>query len=170
METWRARSLTTWNITYLNERAWFLLLSDSQNYFTSGRGNFLCWCFKMATVFLRPSSRLIISSSLWIRGCSKAAPTYAEMLQSRKEHAAKSARMWKFLSFFVALPMVGFVTWNTYKSEMEHMRHLEEHGRPEFVPYPHLRIRTKPFPWGDGNHTLFHNPHTNALPDGYEDE
>ena len=125
--------------------------------------------FKMATVFLRPS-RLIINSSLRIRGCSKATPTYAEMLQSRKEHAAKSARMWKFLSFFVALPMVGFVTWNTYKSEMEHMRHLEEHGRPEFVPYPHLRIRTKPFPWGDGNHTLFHNPHTNALPDGYEDE
>ena len=163
-------SRTTWNITYLNEWAWLLLLFDSKNYFfTSGRGKILCWCFKMATVFLRPS-RLIISSSLWIRGCSKAAPTYAEMLQSRKEHAAKSARMWKFLSFFVALPMVGFVTWNTYKSEMEHKRHLEEHGRPEFVPYPHLRIRTKPFPWGDGNHTLFHNPHTNALPDGYEDE
>ena len=164
-------SRTTWNITYLNERAWLLLLSDSKNYFLLvGVVIFFVGVFKMATVFLRPSSRLLISSSLWIRGCSKAAPTYAEMLQSRKEHAAKSARMWKFLSFFVALPMVGFVTWNTYKSEMEHMRHLEEHGRPEFVPYPHLRIRTKPFPWGDGNHTLFHNPHTNALPDGYEDE
>jgi cytochrome c oxidase subunit 6a len=95
--------------------------------------------------------------------------TVSELYQAVEQHAMKTTSLWRNISLFVAIPGVLLVTYNAYKTEKEHEKHIEEHGRPEFIPFPHLRVRSKPFPWGDGNHSLFHNPHTNPLPEGYED-
>jgi len=81
------------------------------------------------------------------------------------QHAG-GTRLWKLLSLFVAIPGVGVCYVNAQLKEKEEHEH---HVRPEFVPYSHLRLRSKKFPWGDGNKTLFHNPHVNALPEGYEE-
>merc|ERR1712136_279580 len=80
--------------------------------------------------------------------------------------AAKSMKMWKNISIFVCPPAIILTGINAYIGHIEEMKK----PRPKFIPYEHLRIRNKPFPWGDGNKTLFHNPRVNALPDGYEDE
>ncbi|XP_069135137.1 cytochrome c oxidase subunit 6A1, mitochondrial-like [Argopecten irradians] len=48
----------------------------------------------------------------------------------------------------------------------------EEHeeGRPEFLPYDYMYCRKHSFPWGDGNHSLFHCAASNPLPDGWPEE
>uniref|UniRef100_A0AAY4CW66 Cytochrome c oxidase subunit n=1 Tax=Denticeps clupeoides TaxID=299321 RepID=A0AAY4CW66_9TELE len=73
------------------------------------------------------------------------------------------SKTWKILSFVVALPGVAVCMLNVFLKQQHH-----SHEQPEFVPYSHLRIRSKRFPWGDGNKSFFHNSHLNALPDGYE--
>lgn len=62
------------------------------------------------------------------------------------------------------MPAVGLCLVNAY------LGHMEGHNQPraEFIKYDYLRKRDKRFPWGDGQRSLFHNPHLNALPDGYE--
>merc|ERR1711970_697394 len=75
---------------------------------------------------------------------------------------AGGMRQWKILSFVVALPGAGLCLLNAVLSH-------HDHEQAEFIPYEHLRTRTKRFPWGDGKKSLFHNAHVNALPDGYEE-
>ncbi|XP_055024247.1 cytochrome c oxidase subunit 6A1, mitochondrial [Misgurnus anguillicaudatus] len=91
----------------------------------------------------------------------------AVVTQSRQlsavAHGEQAAKTWKILSFVVALPGVAVCMVNMYLRSQQH-----SHEQPEFIPYSHLRIRSKRFPWGDGNKSLFHNPHANPLPDGYE--
>ncbi|KAB0793785.1 hypothetical protein PPYR_13405 [Photinus pyralis] len=76
-------------------------------------------------------------------------------------------KIWKRLTYLLAFPAIALCGANCY---LAHQKEHAEHHRPPFVKYEHMYIRTKRFPWGDGNRSFFHNPHTNALPDGYENE
>merc|ERR1712183_379032 len=78
-------------------------------------------------------------------------------------HSPDGWKTWKKIFYFCAVPVIILGNVNAF-----YLADPAEHERPPFVPYEHLRIRTKGFPWGDGNHSLFHNSHANALPDGYE--
>lgn len=73
--------------------------------------------------------------------------------------------LWRRIFYFGCCPAIVLAMINTYLEEKEHWEHYK---RPEFKPYEYLRIRTKKYPWGDGNHGLFHNPLVNPLPDGWE--
>ncbi|EDV96157.1 GH15371 [Drosophila grimshawi] len=76
----------------------------------------------------------------------------------------KDSKKWKNITLMGVLPIVAILTILVFTTR-------GEGERPEFKAYPHMYQRTKPFFWGDGNHSRFHNSYWNALPpDGYEDE
>ncbi|XP_043258565.1 uncharacterized protein LOC122400895 [Colletes gigas] len=86
---------------------------------------------------------------------------YCDTADSQKE------RFWRFLVFFVAMPALIVTSFFVYRREMEN----KKQPRPEFVDVPYLRRIIKPFPWGNGVHTFFHNPVLNPIsPHGYEVE
>uniref|UniRef100_A0A8D9AGM9 Cytochrome c oxidase subunit 6A1, mitochondrial n=2 Tax=Cacopsylla melanoneura TaxID=428564 RepID=A0A8D9AGM9_9HEMI len=87
---------------------------------------------------------------------------YEDSDEPSSDHGTK---IWRILTLYVCLPGILLGSFLIWRHETE-----GHHERPEFIPYDYLRIRNRPFPWGDGNHSLFHNKCQNALPDGYEDE
>ncbi|KAI8924993.1 hypothetical protein BC831DRAFT_462807 [Entophlyctis helioformis] len=69
-------------------------------------------------------------------------------------HAAGSAKNWLYINAIVVVPALLAVAYYTVPAEIEHLNHIREHPK-EYIPWPHLRKRKNPFPWGDD--ALFHN-------------
>ncbi|XP_023173208.2 axoneme-associated protein mst101(2) isoform X2 [Drosophila hydei] len=74
------------------------------------------------------------------------------------------SKIWQRITLMGAFPIVVILTAFVFSSH-------HEAERPEFKQWSHLYLRTKPFYFGDGIRSQFHNSYWNPLPpDGYEDE
>ncbi|KAL9065134.1 MAG: hypothetical protein Q9161_008425 [Pseudevernia consocians] len=69
-----------------------------------------------------------------------------------KHHAAQSADLWRKLCIYIVIPalIIGSLNaknlWDEHWEHWEHLPPLEER-----VQYPYMNIRTKAYPWGDGD-------------------
>merc|ERR1712002_86025 len=90
-------------------------------------------------------------------------------LTDKTEHAGDVANMWTKITMFIGVPVVVACMYNAYLIGEEHSAHLREHGFPPFKKMSYMYIRKTQFPWGDGNHSLFHTK-GNPLPEGYEED
>ncbi|KAK6019888.1 cytochrome c oxidase subunit VIa [Ostertagia ostertagi] len=80
---------------------------------------------------------------------------------------AASEKTFKNIFVFASIPCLVLAMYAAY---VDHSAR-KKRGRPKYINYAYLNVRKKPFPWGDGNHSLFHNPHTQYVPGvGFEDE
>ncbi|CAO1614537.1 unnamed protein product [Sympodiomycopsis kandeliae] len=84
-----------------------------------------------------------------------------------KEHAAKSAELWRKISMYVCIPgsiVIGIYIYQIEAAHIQHRDHdiahnggeLPEEGKPK---YEYQQIRKKPFPWG--LQSFFFNPKAN---------
>ncbi|EMC98129.1 hypothetical protein BAUCODRAFT_155349 [Baudoinia panamericana UAMH 10762] len=79
-----------------------------------------------------------------------------------KAHAAATSDTWRKGSIYIVIPsllIAAVNAWRLWDEHQEHMKH--EPPLEERVEYPYMNIRTKSFPWGDGDKTLFWNDAVN---------
>ncbi|KAJ1923133.1 hypothetical protein IWQ60_006079 [Tieghemiomyces parasiticus] len=70
-------------------------------------------------------------------------------IEAIKHHAEKTTELWRRISIYGMFPILGITAYVVYGMAVDHIHHLHEHP-PTFKKYDYLRIRNRPFPWGDG--------------------
>ncbi|KAL2263832.1 hypothetical protein VTK26DRAFT_4880 [Humicola hyalothermophila] len=93
------------------------------------------------------------------------ASTETEFVRERrhiKEHAGATTELWRKISLYAvppALLLSGLNAYNLWNEHWEHWSHMPP--LEERVEYPYQNVRTRNFPWGDGDKTLFWNDEVN---------
>lgn len=96
---------------------------------------------------------------------AKAGKAYIENYTEKVHHSEGITKLWKKLTYFVAIPAILLTAIPVTKVEMEHAehrKHLAHTPDSEWpVQYDFQNIRSKPFFWGNGDQTLFWNSDVN---------
>ncbi|KAI1391931.1 COX6A-domain-containing protein [Hypoxylon trugodes] len=112
------------------------------------------------TAQLRAANTPVFRSALQRRFASENA--FVKERQAVKEHAAATTELWRKISIYAVIPaliLAGVNAYNLWNEHWEHWSHMPP--LEERVEYPYQNIRTKNYPWGNGDKTLFWNDKVN---------
>ncbi|GBB90011.1 hypothetical protein RclHR1_16890003 [Rhizophagus clarus] len=87
---------------------------------------------------------------------------FATKRKGIEEHAKSSSNLWMKVSLYICPIALVASTANAYMIMQQHAQHHHEAHEADHPPFDYQKMRTKPFCWGDGDHTLFHNPAING--------
>ncbi|KAI0886229.1 mitochondrial cytochrome c oxidase subunit VIa [Annulohypoxylon maeteangense] len=82
--------------------------------------------------------------------------------QAVKDHASATTELWRKISIYAVIPaliLAGVNAYNLWNEHWEHWSHMPP--LEERVEYSYQNIRSRNFPWGDGDKTLFWNKNVN---------
>lgn len=96
---------------------------------------------------------------------AEAGKKFVENYTEKVHHSESITKLWKKLTYFVAIPAILLTAIPVGKVELEHAehrKHLAHMSDDEWpVQYDYMNIRNKSFFWGNGDETLFWNPDVN---------
>ncbi|CAG85163.1 DEHA2B04730p [Debaryomyces hansenii CBS767] len=95
----------------------------------------------------------------------QAGEAFKKASREKAEHSEGITKLWKKITYVVALPVVLLTAIPIARIEMhhaEHRKHLREVPDEEWpTQYEYQNLRQKKFFWGDGDKTLFWNSDVN---------